>query len=94
MMIHNYTDPEEHGDPEQHPLLPKLLFRLLITGISGCGKTNLMLNLVYDYLNFDRLYGYAKDIYEPKYAKLQENFSLFDGIEEEHIRNSKSLGQN
>lgn len=77
LKIHNYTEPEEYGDPEQHPLLSKHLFRLFITGLSGCGKTNLLLNFVHDYLNFDKLYVYAKDIHEPKYAKLQKKFSLF-----------------
>lgn len=60
LKIRNHIEPEKHGDPEQHP------FRLLITGSSGCGKTNLLLNLDYDYLNFDRLYVCAKDIFEPK----------------------------
>lgn len=83
--IKDYTEPEELPDPNQHPLLPKHPFRLLIVGSSGCGKTNLLLNFIYDYLEFDCLYICAKDIFEPKYSKLQETYTAFDDIEKEDI---------
>jgi ABC-type transporter Mla maintaining outer membrane lipid asymmetry ATPase subunit MlaF len=38
-------------------------------GGSGCGKTNLLLNLIYDLLPWSRLYVYAKDLNEEKYCE-------------------------
>lgn len=60
-----------------------------MTGPSGCGKTNLLLNFIYDWMDFDRLYVCAKDIFEPKYVTLRERYSMFDGLEEEDIRDCK-----
>jgi len=48
-------------------VLPNKPIRLLITGQSGCGKTNLLLNFVHDLLNFDNLFICAKSIEEDKY---------------------------
>lgn len=91
IVIKDYTEPEECIDSNQHPDLPQHPFRLLITGSISAGKTNLMLNLVYDYLDFDVLYLCAKDIYEPKYRRLQENYTMFDDIEREDILNCKNI---
>ena len=45
-------------------------FRMLIIGPSGSGKTNTLLHLI-NYLNpIDKIYLYAKDLYEPKYEHL------------------------
>lgn len=89
--IKDYTEPEEFIDPNQNPLLPKSPFRLLILGSSGSGKTNLLVNLIYDYLKFDGLFVCAKDVFEPKYSKLQDNFTMFDDIEKEDIIHCKSV---
>ncbi len=43
-----------------------------MVGGSGCGKTNLLLNLTYDLLPWSRLYVYAKDLNEEKYTQLRE----------------------
>ena len=42
----------------------------LITGGSGSGKTNALLNLINEQCNIDRIYLYAKDLSEPKYEYL------------------------
>ena len=53
----------------------------MITGGSGSGKTNALLNLIKEQDNYgliDKIYLYAKDLSEPKYefwvksAKMQE----------------------
>jgi len=36
----------------KHFQAPQWPFQILICGNSGCGKTNLLLNLIYDYLLF------------------------------------------
>ncbi|GFX69613.1 uncharacterized protein TNCV_1769821 [Trichonephila clavipes] len=83
--IEDYTEVEEFSDSNQHYLLPKHPFRLLIAGASGTGKTNLLLNFIYDYLEFDNLFVCAKDMYEPKYAKLKEKYTMFDSVDFDKI---------
>ncbi|GBN44203.1 hypothetical protein AVEN_148425-1 [Araneus ventricosus] len=87
--IGDYTAVEEFVDSNQHYLLPKHAFRLLIAGASGTGETNLLLNLIYDYLEFDNLFVCAKDMYEPKYAKLKEKYTMFDGVDIDSIKYPK-----
>src|SRR6266481_7895739 len=57
-----------------HAMAPQWSFRLLICGQTGCGKTNLLLNLLLNYLYYNRLYVYAKDLSESSYMFLQEFF--------------------
>jgi hypothetical protein len=70
-MIKNYCE-DEH--------LNKCI-RILITGCSGSGKSNVLLNLIYDILEFDRLYFCAKDLSEPKYQKLIRDYTKYDAID-------------
>ena len=48
------------------PYIPGFLYRLLI-GSSGSGKTNALLNLINNQPDTDKMYLYAKDLYEAKY---------------------------
>ena len=50
-------------DPD-HP------YKILITGGSGPGKTNVLLNLIEYQPDIDKIYLYAKDPYEAKYQYL------------------------
>ena len=45
-------------------------YRILIVGGSGSGKTNVLLNLIKDQPNIDKIHLYAKDPYEAKYQYL------------------------
>ena len=45
-------------------------YRILIIGGLGSGKTNVLLNLIENQPNFDKIYLYAKDPYESKYQYL------------------------
>ena len=56
---------------KRHPLAPETPGRIIIVGSSGAGKTNVVLNLIYDMLPWTRLYVYAKDLTEPKYEELR-----------------------
>ena len=58
---------------EKWPYVPDHLYRILIIGGSGSGKTNTSLNLIkeQDYHDvIDKIYLYAKDLSEPKYEYL------------------------
>ena len=71
-IIHIETDTQEFIN--RHVLAPQWPFRLLICGQTGCGKTNLLLNLLLNYLYYNRLYVYAKDLSESSYMFLQDFF--------------------
>src|SRR6185312_15564085 len=71
-IIHIKTDTQEFIN--RHVLAPQWPFRLLICGQTGCGKTNLLLNLLLNYLYYNKLYVYAKDLSESSYMFLQEFF--------------------
>ena len=49
------------------PYIPDHPYRMLIIGGSGSGKTNILLNLINNQRNIDKIYLYARDIYKPKY---------------------------
>ena len=52
------------------PYIPDHSYRILIIGGSGSGKTNLLLNLIENQPDIDKIYLYAKDPYESKYQYL------------------------
>ena len=52
------------------PYISDHLYRILIIGGSGSWKTNVLLNLIENQPNIDKIYLYAKDLYEAKYQYL------------------------
>ena len=52
------------------PYIPDHPYRILIIGSSGSGKTNLLLNLIENQPDIDKIYLFAKDPYESKYQYL------------------------
>ena len=52
------------------PYIPDHPYRILIIGGSGFGKTNLLLNLIENKPDIDKIYLYARDPYESKYQYL------------------------
>jgi hypothetical protein len=72
--IKHYLPVPETQYINKYKFIPEWPFRMLICGSSGSGKTNLLLNLILQYLDFDSLIIYAKDLSESKYVYLQELF--------------------
>ena len=58
----------EHN--QKWPYIPDHPYRILILGGSGSVKTNVLLNLINNQLDIDKIYLYAKDPYEAKYQFL------------------------
>ena len=48
------------------PQIPDHLYRILIIGGSGSGKTNSLFNLISHQQGIDKMYLYVKDPYEAK----------------------------
>ena len=59
---------KEHN--KKWPFIPDHLYRILIIGGSGSGKTNTLLNLINEQNDIDKIYLYARDLNEPKYKIL------------------------
>lgn len=65
---------------------PRWPFRLLIIGKSGCGKTNLLFHFLFgEFIHFDRIYVYAKDLSESKYLFLEDFFEEYEQLIDEKI---------
>ena len=70
------------------PYIPDHLYRILIIGGSGSGKTNLLLNLIENQPGIDKKYLYAKDPYESKYQYLINNR---EGVGINHLKDPKAF---
>jgi len=67
----NLVEKNSRKYKDKDPLAPKWPFRMLITGPSGCGKINTLLEMILTgFLHFDKIYLYAKNIQQDKYQFL------------------------
>ena len=66
----DYTSENKTKHNPKWPYIPDYLYRILIIGSSGSGKSNALLNLINNQSNIDKIYLYAKDPYEVKYQYL------------------------
>ena len=51
-------------------IFPDHLYRIIIIGGSGSGKTNALINLINEQNDIDKIYLYARDLSKPKYEYL------------------------
>ena len=65
-----YANENKTKHNKNWPYIPDNPYRILIIGGSGSGKTNLLLNLIENQPDIDKIYLYAKDPYEAKYQYL------------------------
>ena len=65
-----YANENRTGHNKNWPCIPDHPYRILIIGGSRSGKTNLLLNLIENETDIDKIYIYAKDPYEWKYQYL------------------------
>ena len=68
--LNNIVNENNNEYNEKWPYIPDHPYRILIIGGSGSGKTNLLLNLINEQDDIDKIYLYAKDLSEPKYEYL------------------------
>ena len=60
----DYANENRTEDNKNWQYIPDQPYRILIIGGSGSGKTNLLLNLIENQPGIDKIYLYAKDLYE------------------------------
>ena len=60
----DYVNKNKTTHNKNQPYIPYHPCRILIIGGSGSGKTNLLLNLIENQPDIDKIYLYAKDPYE------------------------------
>ena len=70
MNFDGYVNDDKTEHNKNWPYIPNHPYRILIIGGSGSGKTNLLLNLIENQPDIDKIYLYAKDPYEAKYQYL------------------------
>ena len=70
--LDSITNENNKKHNEKWPYIPDHPYKILIIGGSGSGKTNIMLNLIKEKDDIDKIYLYAKDLREPKYEFLIE----------------------
>ena len=72
MKIQNYDieDNENDNFVQLRSFMPDRCFRMLLCGPSGSGKTNLLLDMIYRLLYFDKIYLYARNLQQSKYKHL------------------------
>ena len=76
MKIPNY-DPgfSESSYKQGHPCMPADFFKMLICGPSNSGKTNILLHMLYELLEFDKIYLFSKNLHQNKYQALLQDFA-------------------
>ena len=66
----DYANENKNKHNKNCPYNPLHTYRILISGGSGSGKTIVLLNLVENQPDVDKIYLYAKDSNEAKYQYL------------------------
>ena len=76
MKIPNYDPGSSESDYKQgHPCMPADVFRMLICGPSNSGKTNTLLHMLYELLEYDKIYLFSKNLHQNKYQNLLQYFA-------------------
>ena len=76
MKIPNYDPGSSKSDYKQgHPCMPADVFWMLICGPSNSGKTNTLLHMLYELLEYDTIYLFSKNLHQNKYQDLLRDFA-------------------
>ena len=77
--LDSITNENNKKQNKKWPYMPDHLYRILIIGGSGSGRTNTLLNLINVQNDIDKIYLYARDLNEPFYKiliKKRENVGI------------------
>ena len=65
--LDSITNENNKEHTEKWPYIPNHLYRIIINGGSGSGKTNTLLNLIKEQNDIGKIYLHAKDLSKRKY---------------------------
>ena len=83
-----YTNENKINHNPNWPYTPDHPYRILIIGGSGSEKTNVLLTLIENQPDIDKIYLYAKDPYEAKYRNL---INKREGVGINHFNDPKAF---
>ena len=86
--LDDYGNEHKRSKGTKRLYIPDHPYRILIIGSSGSGKTNLLLNLLENQPDIDKIYSYAKDPYEAKYQYL---INKREGVAIDHFSSPKAF---
>ena len=86
--LDNIVNDNNKKHNENWPYIPDHPYRILIIGGSGSGKTNILLNLINEQKDIDKIYLYAKDLSEAKNEYLIKNR---ENVGIKHLNDSKAF---
>ena len=72
--LDNITNKNNKRHNEKWPYISDHLYRIIIIGGSGSGKTNALINLINEQNDIDKIFLYARDLREPKYEYLIKKY--------------------
>ena len=84
----DYVNENKTEHDKNWPYTPDHPYRILIIGGSGSGKINVLLNLIENQPDIDKIYLYAKDPCEAKYQYL---INKVEGVGIDHFSNPKTF---
>ena len=84
----DYVNENKTKHNKNWPYTPDHPYRILIIGGSGSGKTNVLLNLIDNQPDIDKIYLYVKDLYEAKYQYL---INIRDKVGIDHFDDPKAF---
>ena len=65
--LDSITNENNKKHNEKWPYIPDHPYRIIIIGGSGSRKTNVLINLINEQKDIEKIYLYARDLSEPKY---------------------------
>ena len=84
----DFVNENKTGHNKSWPYTPDHPYRILIIEGSGSGKTNVLLNLIKNQPDIDKIYLYAKDLYQAKYQNL---INKREGVGINHFKDPKAF---
>ena len=91
--LHSLFEDNHSGERKKHGELLPLSIRAIICGPSNCGKTNVLVSLLFEPngLCFENVYIYSKSLHQPKYRLLKHVVQKIKGMKYHSYRENEDV---